>query len=114
MSLFNIIGFLSPLRNKTLHCLYRVKCRPRIITQNSLVLLPEVSFPKFLGFASYRDYRDTVIARLLEWRPGAFNLPPTMSDALKKPASIDVARAPMESPPGIAALFLIRFDIRTG
>ncbi|CAI7625260.1 unnamed protein product [Penicillium pancosmium] len=29
-------------------------------------------------------------------------------------SAIDASRAAMESPPGIAALFVIRFDIRTG
>ncbi|KAJ5161993.1 hypothetical protein N7492_007385 [Penicillium capsulatum] len=36
------------------------------------------------------------------------------SDASRKPAAIDVSRASRESPPGVAALFVIRFDIRTG
>ncbi|KAJ5359174.1 uncharacterized protein N7496_011587 [Penicillium cataractarum] len=36
------------------------------------------------------------------------------SDTPRKPSAIDVSRASMESPPGIAALFVIRFDIRTG
>jgi hypothetical protein len=33
----------------------------------------------------------------------------------RKPASLDVSRtSTMELPPGIAALFVIRFDIRAG
>ncbi|KAJ5167422.1 uncharacterized protein N7482_006203 [Penicillium canariense] len=36
------------------------------------------------------------------------------SETSKKPFAVDVSRASMESPPGIAALFVIRFDIRTG
>lgn len=33
----------------------------------------------------------------------------------RKPLRLDLANAsPLESPPGIAALFLIRFDIKTG
>ncbi|KAJ5786809.1 uncharacterized protein N7503_012021 [Penicillium pulvis] len=36
------------------------------------------------------------------------------SDATRKPLNIDLSRSSMESPPGIAALFVISFDIRTG
>ncbi|KAJ5648966.1 uncharacterized protein N7484_002689 [Penicillium longicatenatum] len=36
------------------------------------------------------------------------------SDAIQKPLNIDLSRSSMESPPGIAALFVISFDIRTG
>ncbi|KAJ5099914.1 Protein of unknown function DUF2347 [Penicillium argentinense] len=36
------------------------------------------------------------------------------SDPHRKQSVIDASRAAMESPPGIAALFVIRFDIRTG
>ncbi|KAJ5948273.1 hypothetical protein N7466_001288 [Penicillium verhagenii] len=36
------------------------------------------------------------------------------SDATQKPLNIDLSRSSMESPPGIAALFVISFDIRTG
>ncbi|KAJ5523802.1 hypothetical protein N7494_010452 [Penicillium frequentans] len=36
------------------------------------------------------------------------------SDAIRKPLNIDLSRSSMESPPGIAALFVISFDIRTG
>ncbi|KAJ5578677.1 uncharacterized protein N7459_007641 [Penicillium hispanicum] len=36
------------------------------------------------------------------------------SDAPRKPLGIDVSRSSMDSPPGIAALFVISFDIRAG
>ncbi|OOQ87845.1 hypothetical protein PEBR_16741 [Penicillium brasilianum] len=36
------------------------------------------------------------------------------SETPRKSSTIDVSRVSMESPPGIAALFVIRFDIRTG
>ncbi|KAJ5491065.1 hypothetical protein N7539_002632 [Penicillium diatomitis] len=38
-------------------------------------------------------------------------MPPDMT---RKPTAIEIPRPAMESPPGIAALFVIRFDIRTG
>ncbi|KAJ5682860.1 hypothetical protein N7462_006025 [Penicillium macrosclerotiorum] len=36
------------------------------------------------------------------------------SDTPRTPSAIDISRSSMESPPGIAALFVIRFDIRAG
>ncbi|KAF3398316.1 Protein LCHN [Penicillium rolfsii] len=36
------------------------------------------------------------------------------SDTPRNPSTIDISRTSMESPPGIAALFVIRFDIRAG
>ena len=44
---------------------------------------------------------------LLEWRPGGFSSYTMAHDSNRMSSA-------MESPPGIAALFVIRFDIRTG
>lgn len=75
------------------------------------VLLPDargVNYPKVAPSSSYDCNRDSPIL----YGAGA----PLLSvefDAPRKLISLDTLPA-MESPPGIAALFVIRFDIRAG